>query len=151
MLILIFIIAIIAIVMTFKLNNEFVVEALGIVGFLAIIICITLSIFLGVNIVDGRYIDDKIAMYENENNKIEQQIAESINAYLEHESKVFESTNEKINPESAITIVAAYPELNSSELITKQIEVYHKNNEEIKDLKAKKIDIEIDKWWLYFG
>lgn len=121
-------------------------------------ICITLLIGVvigfcvcGTDVVSGKYIDNKISMYEDENANIEQRVAESINAYLAHETKIYDNINKQVNPESAITIVAAYPELNSSALIAKQIEIYNSNNAEIKRLKEKQIDMRVSKWWIYFG
>lgn len=132
-------------------DSEFGSALLAAICIVTLIACIVGFCVCGSGLVSGKYIDEKIVMYQEENAKIEQQVAESINAYLEHESKVFENASDKVNPESAITIIAAYPELNSSELITKQIEIYNNNNAEIKRLKAAKIDLAVNKWWVYFG
>lgn len=102
-------------------------------------------------ILGGNYIDDKIEMYQNENAQIEYRIAETVNTYIEHESDLIEKATYKIAPESAITVVAAYPELNSSELVAKQIEIYTDNNAKIKELKEEKINLDVYRKLLYFG
>ena len=110
------------------------------------------GIALGINcnaLINGRYLDSQITMYTEENQAIEQKVADSVNAYLQHESGVME--NLKTNPESSITIVAAYPELNSSVLITEQIKIYNNNSQKIKELKEEKVLLGARRWWVYFG
>ena len=103
----------------------------------------------GAALVQGRYIDSQIAMYLEENAVIEQNVADSINAYLAHELGIMETL--KTNPEASVTIVAAYPTLNSSELIAEQIGIYNSNNQKIKELKEKKLLLGVNRWWIYFG
>lgn len=50
-----------------------------------------------------------------------------------------------------LIVVGAIPELNSSQLISKQIEILESNNEKIKELKDKVARLSASKWWLYFG
>ena len=57
----------------------------------------------------------------------------------------------ELKGESSITLVSLYPELKADTLVTKQIEVYIDNNKKIKNLKEKKINLSVKKWWLYFG
>lgn len=92
-------------------------------------------------------IDEKIAMYAEENTKIEQQMADAVAAYQKHETDVF--TN--VKSESAVTLVSMYPELKSDTLVQSQLEVYVANSEMIKVLKVDKISAGIYRWWLYFG
>lgn len=96
--------------------------------------------------VDGR-IDEKIAMYTEENAKIEQQIADCVGRYQEYEQGIFE----KVSPDDAVTLVSFYPELKSDTLVKEQIETYVSNNKKIKELKEQQIDASVRKWWLYFG
>ena len=86
-------------------------------------------------------------MYEEENTKIEQQIADVVTQYQEYEAGIFT----EVAPESAMTLVALYPELKSDTLVQSQIEVYADNNKQIKELKCKAINTSIIRWWLYFG
>lgn len=92
-------------------------------------------------------IDEKLAMYEEENTKIEERIATVVEQYQQYESDIFES----VAPKDAVTYVSLYPELKSDSLVQTQIEVYMANNEKIKSLREEKIDAKILKWWLYFG
>lgn len=92
-------------------------------------------------------IDEKLAMYEEENTKIEERIAAVVEQYQNYETDIFES----VAPKDAVTYVSLYPELKSDTLVQTQIEVYMANNEKIKALREEKIDAKILKWWLYFG
>jgi hypothetical protein len=92
-------------------------------------------------------IDQKIELYEQENQQIEEDIAVLVNQYMKHEENIFI----ECSPDSSITLVALYPELKSDLLIEKQIEIYVSNTEEIKQLKTDRISASIIKWWLYFG
>lgn len=105
------------------------------------------TICFGVNVKNNDVIDDKIAMYQEENTKIEEQITIVVSDYMEHESKVFDSA--KVS--SPIILAQLYPELKSDELVKSQIDIYVANNEKIKDLKLKKINDSVYRWWLYFG
>jgi hypothetical protein len=106
-----------------------------------------LSLFFIDTVVDGRVADKKIKMYTEENNAIEKQIETVVNQYMEYENE----TLKEFKGDSSITLVTLYPELKSDELVKKQIETYQKNNEKIKELKEKKIEVSTAKWWLYFG
>lgn len=112
-----------------------------------IIASIIATIYFGVNVKSNDVIDDKVAMYQEENTKIEEQIAIVVSDYMEHESKVFDSA--KVS--SPVILAQLYPELKSDELIKSQIDIYVANNEKIKDLKLKKINDSVYRWWLYFG
>ena len=92
-------------------------------------------------------IDDRIAMYQEENAKIEQQIDILVKDYQEYESGVFADANS----ESAITLVSLYPELKADQLVSSQIDIYVANNEQIKRLKLEQINADVVRWWLYFG
>ena len=89
----------------------------------------------------------KISLYEEENTKIEQQIADVVKQYQEYESGIFT----EVAPEGAMTLVTLYPELKSDTLVQSQIEVYIENNKAIKELKSMAINASFYRWWLYFG
>ena len=114
--------------------------ALGFVSFITIIV-------LGINIKSLSVIDDRIAMYEEENTRIEQQIADVVEQYQKYETDIFR----EVAPESAVTMVSLYPELKSDSLVQAQIEVYTENNKTIRDLRDKQIKGNVYRWWLYFG
>lgn len=92
-------------------------------------------------------IDEKIAMYSEENAKIETQLAEAVEQYRAYETNVFQS----VAPESAVTLVTLYPELKADTLVQAQMDVYVANNAQIKELKVSKLNEPIYRWWLYFG
>ena len=116
-----------------------------------IIFCICIDLIavliLGIGVVNGKVIDEKIAMYTEENTKIEQSIDELVSRYMEFENDTFSD----LKSDSAITLVSLYPELKSDELIKTQISTYQENNNTIKYLRETKINLSVKKWWLYFG
>ena len=114
-----------------------------VVGFFALLGLI----IVGVNVKSLSVIDDRIAMYEEENARIEQQIADVVEQYQKYETDIFR----EIAPESAVTMVSLYPELKSDSLVQAQIEVYTENNKTIRDLRDKQIKGNVYRWWLYFG
>jgi hypothetical protein len=117
---------------------------IGAIGFFLVAI---VTIFLMYNVSSAKVIDEKIAMYQTENEKIETQIAEVVQQYQEYEQGTFD----KVAPDKAVTLVSLYPELKSDELVSKQIAIYVDNNNKIKELKEDKINASVDRWWLYFG
>ena len=120
----------------------------GIVAFgLIFLFCVVALIGLLKPIVEVKFAKDKIAMYEEQNSRIEEQIDVAVKQYMEYESDTYAITA----PESSITLVSLYPELKSDELVKKQIAVYQENNKKIINLKEKQIDANVAKWWLYFG
>ena len=129
------------------LDFEFTGPFFTIVGALCFLVALLVTIGLCVNVSNQRVIDAKIAMYQEENVKIETQIAETVKQYQQYETDIFTS----VAPDSAITLVALYPELKADTLVQSQIEVYIANNEKIKSLKEEKINGTVCRWWLYFG
>ena len=118
------------------------------IGFGAAAVCLFFTIFITILFsAGGRTSDEKIAMYEEENTKIEEQIAVVVKQYQEYEMGVFSD----VKADSAVTYVSLYPELKSDTLVQSQIEVYTANNEKIKELRERKIDYANVLWWLYFG
>ena len=142
MIILLIIISIIGFIIAYVIDEDFA-------GFFLVCFCVLLVIgmFLGISVSNGKTIDEKIVMYQEENNKIEKQIDTLVSNYMNYES----DTYEKIKSESSITLVSMYPELKSDKLVEEQISVYEENNKKIRELKEDKIDLKVKKWWLYFG
>lgn len=118
-------------------------------GFGIIIVAIALlGIFINIGcLVRGRTIDDKIAMYEQENTAIEQSVDVLVKDYYKHESDTYSS----LKPENAVLFASAYPELHSNNLAMKQLEIYVENNDKIKELKEDQINLSRNRFWLYFG
>ena len=116
-------------------------------GFAGTVIAIIAVIWISSYVIVLNKIDERIAMYQEENEKIERQIAETITQYQEYEKEIFT----EVSPDSAITLVSVYPDLKSDTLVQSQIEVYTSNNQNIKKLKEEKINGAVTRWWLYFG
>lgn len=142
MIILLIIISIIGFVISCAIEDD-------IAGFFGTCFCVLfiIAILLGVLVSNGRTIDEKISMYQEENTKIEKQIDTLVSNYMNYES----NTYEKFKSESSITLVSMYPELKSDKLVEEQISVYEENNKKIRELKEDKINLKVKKWWLYFG
>ena len=152
MILLIFGICILMIVGGFILDEKtgvdsdicFGISGIGVVvGFFALLGLI----IVGVNVKSLSVIDDRITMYEEENARIEQQVADVVEQYQKYETDIFM----EVAPESAVTMVSLYPELKSDSLVQAQIEVYTENNKTIRDLRDKQIKGNVYRWWLYFG
>lgn len=116
-------------------------------GTIPLVIGVIVAISLAVQISNLSVIDQKIAMYEQENTKIEQQIETAVTAYQQHEKDVFT----EVKPDSYIQLVSIYPELKSDTLVKEQIKTYQSNNKKIKELKVTAINGNVKRWWLYFG
>lgn len=121
--------------------------AFQLIGCLISIFATIALVALLVFVINRVGIDKKIAIYQEENAKIEQQIADAVKQYQEYETGIFT----EVAPESSIALVTLYPELKSDTLVQSQIEVYVENNEAIKELKSKAINAPVARWWLYFG
>ena len=150
MIIIFIIIGILLLVFGERMVNEDY-ETLGgiccVFGAIDLLISTAVLVFFCVCLSDAHIADEKIAMYTDENEKIELQISEAIKEYQQYEGGVLEM----VTPENAVTLVTVYPELKTDALVQKQIEVYLSNNEKIKELKVTKIEEKVYRWWLYFG
>lgn len=128
-------------------EDESVGILISFVGLIGFVVSLITTISLGVSVSKLNVIDDKIAMYEEENTKIEEQISAAVESYQKYETEIIT----EVKGESAISLVALYPDLKADTLVQKQIEVYLANNEKIKELKESKINGSVKRWWLYFG
>lgn len=106
-----------------------------------------ITIIIGINVSKLSVLDEKISLYEEENQRIEMQMDELTASYMEYEADVFNN----MASESSINIALITPELKSNELVMEQLKTYKTNNEAIKYLKGQKINGKISRWWLYFG
>lgn len=127
-----------------KSEGGFFVATIGILGVIGSLVAVFCLVGSCVNL---RTADLKIEMYTAENKIIEQQIDVAVQKYISYEKDVMSEAS----PKSSITLVAAFPELASDELVQKQIDVYLSNNKKIKELKEYKINGATKQWWLYFG
>lgn len=116
-------------------------------GSIPLFMGVIVAISLAVQVSNLSVINEKIAMYEQENTKIEQQIEAAVISYQQHEKDVFTD----VKPDSYIQLVSVYPELKSDTLVKEQIKTYQSNNKKIKELKVTAINGNVKRWWLYFG
>lgn len=128
-------------------TKEKVGEVVQIIGWTIAVIAAFAAVVLLVFSITMSTADEKIEMYQEENAKIEQQIAEVVKNYQEYETDIFT----ELSPESAMTMISLYPELKSDKLVESQIEVYVENNKQIKYFKEQFINRCVVNWWLYFG
>ena len=155
MLIVLTVIGIIGIIAGIIMFNKMFDETYGgvtiLVSAIVLISCVIASLVLTTELINGRCIPEKVEMYEQENAKIESDITIAIETYMEHEGKTMDNASQRIEPGSSLTIIAAYPELRSSELVAESIRIHNENNQKIKSLKDDLINLKAIRWWLYFG
>ena len=112
-----------------------------------LILVIVISGFVGAGVGTASTMDEKIALYEQENRAIEEKVELSVSTYLEYEQETLIS----LTPENAGNFIFLYPELSADTMIQKQIATYQENHKAIVELKLDKINVAKLKWWLYFG
>lgn len=122
-------------------------DSLCCVSLVFAVISVIAGVIVGIKVTEASVLDARIAMYADENERIEQQVAEVVRQYQQYETDIFT----EVNPENAITLVALYPDLKSDSLVQSQIELYTENNKAIRSLKDKAIKANVLRWWLYFG
>lgn len=144
---LIFVLAIVILIILdhFRCENEAII---GVLVFSAIISGFMTMISFGF-VVSTYNVEEKIVMYEEENTTIEQNISTVVQAYINHESAIFDKITQ--NNDNTMMLVSMYPELQSNTVVQEQIGIYVENNSKIKELKEEKISASIWRWFLYFG
>lgn len=119
------------------------------VGFLSVIPCLITTLALIIMLFIYPYgVDQKIAMYEEENIKIEEKVRNSVKGYMEFENDTLKNL---IDTSDLQTLLIKYPDLNSNELVKMEIETYKENSQKIKELKEESVTRHYKAWWLYFG
>lgn len=155
MLTLLFIIALAFMIVFIILGNNtqkhddigFFVGAL-LTGFIAFVLLISVVYQSYQVFCRANTIQTQIEMYEDENSKIEEKINTVVQDYLEHEKETYND----IKPENVIAALSMFPELNSSELVKKEIEIYQSNEAKLIELKEEQITgIPMARYLLYFG
>lgn len=119
-------------------------------GGVSIVISIIMACVSWHNIaVQGPILEQQIAMYEQENAVIEENVAKIVQNYLTYEHETYE----ELKPEyqNSITVASLYPKLSGDTVVTKQIETYMANRQTIFYLKDKKIGLSKYHWLLYLG
>lgn len=112
-----------------------------VLGLMILIIAMVVGLVLcGFYTASGSIVDKKISMYEEENIKIENSIDIIVKEYQEYEAEMYDT----------MTAAMLFPELASNTLVQKQIEIYVNNNQQIKILRAEKLNHNLYGWWLFF-
>ena len=95
--------------------------------------------------------EERIAIYEEENADIEEQIKIIVESYQDYEEGIFDKVDlDKLNSDNLLLLTSIYPELKTNTLIQTQIQVHVDNANEIKKLKTQALDCKIWRWWLCF-
>lgn len=150
MLILLLVLAIAALVVFVMLYLHECEETFAVLSFMSGVVMVGLIISICVlapKVATASILDEKIAMYQEENERIEQNIDRIVSEYLKHEQNTFADLK---TDESSITLVTLFPDLKSDTLVQEQLHIYVANNATIKSLKEEKIDIAKTRWILYF-
>lgn len=133
------------------LSKDFDLDGLGVgmmyVTGIALVILFIVYLMLIHDVKTINIVDDKIAMYQKENEKIENEITGIVFDYMRYEEKILSETANR----SAIELVHLYPELKADTLVQRQMEIYLANNDKIKSLKEQQLNGPVYRWWLYFG
>ena len=131
----------------FFIEDDEVRLAVCVISFLGMVVFGIFGACCTYGIIEGRYIDERIALYESENAEIEQNINELVEQYMQYEADTYSN----LKGESGITLVSLYPELKSNELVQEQCDLYISNKKCVLELKEQRIRVSENKWWLYFG
>ena len=123
-----------------------VIDIISLISLIAFIVGSIFSIFFIIRILSWN--EDLYALdtYKRQNKEIEETIKDTVETYMNYEQQTFIS----LKPEEAIQYVSLYPDLKSNTLVEKQIELYIRNNEQIKSLEVKKDKIEYYKKLIFY-
>lgn len=152
MLILILTITVIASVIYYRhaKNGNNSTSDLDVLSVVLILINFTVAMILGLclnNLYRNQGVDQKIQMYEIQNQQLERKIDVTVKNYMDHEK----DTYKEFKAGDGMALITTYPELRSNELVKEQMNTYQSNNRKIAKLKEKEIDCNVTKWWIYFG
>lgn len=107
-------------------------------------LCILVTEYMGFGVIDN-----KIAILQEENAVIEQRVEATVKNYQDYETGIFTDSTQDVSSD-VMVLVERYPELKSDELVKQQIDLYIKNNNEIKQLKLEKVNKYKYELWLFF-
>ena len=120
------------------------VFAISLVVLVVVIICCLFNVN---KIVKANTLEQKITVYQEEMNNIENSINPVVQNYLDHEKETYTA----LTPDNAVIFASIYPELSSNEIVQKQLNIYNEYLISIKNLQLEIAEISTAKWWLYFG
>jgi len=105
------------------------------------------AICMGYEVTKSNYVNEKVTLYQTENDRIENEISTIVENYKNYEKSTFGELKSK----DVTTMVTLFPELKSDNLVKKQIDIYNNNKKKIVELKEEIINAKPLRWWLYFG
>lgn len=119
-------------------------------GILTVIMVIFISVAI-TKTVSIPVTEQKITIYEEENQAIEQEVKVIIDTYMEYEEGIFGKIEiDNYSGDKLLLLTQLYPELKANTLVQTQIELHTSNTAEIKELKKKALNAKVWAWWLYF-
>lgn len=92
------------------------ISIFGIIASIVVIVWITVDVS---QIVGLKTVDQRITMYEEENRKIEQDVATIVKDYMNYEQNTYKMATEEIDSSSLLILTELYPELKANELVKK--------------------------------
>lgn len=112
-------------------------------GTVAILLLIPILLLVS-QLSEESVLDEKIAIYQEENVAIEQHIDKLIKNQPEYDKDLFSDLN-------SISLVPLFSELKSDPFIHQQLDAYASNCTVLQTLKKEKTNMSKIKWLLYFG
>ena len=107
-------------------------------------LCILITEYVGFGVIDN-----KIEILQQENSIIEQRVEATVKQYQDYETGIFTDATQDVNSD-VMVLIERYPELKSDALVQEQIDLYIKNNSEIKQLRLDKTNKYKYELWLFF-
>lgn len=126
------------------LDNDFWIGGLG----FAIIFFIAWLIVIGCYNSTKTTADKKIAVLEERNELVIEQIEPLVDKYLNYEGNTYKDL--KLNA-NIIVSMANYPQLKGDEFIQSQIKIIIENQKQITELKLDKAILNSYKLWIFMG
>lgn len=140
----------VAVVISFKNDDSMTARVMAGTGVTLVIFFGAISFFIWGEIgPQVQIIQKKIAMYEEENSKIEADVATMVQNYMSHERTTYEGL--VIDSQNPITVATMYPELTSNSLVETQISCYTTNRQKIIALQEEQIGLKGKAWLVFFG
>lgn len=107
------------------------------------LISFCLVLYLGYDISRSSTLDEQIVILTDENKLIDTELGVLLDQY----SDKHRDSNSVPN----IAFLPLYPELSENDLVMDSITRYRDNVNKVRELRQRKLDIRVNKWWLYFG
>jgi len=100
-------------------------------------------------IINYGTLEARLELYQSENQVIQRDIADAVEAFAELES--LPPTLQELKETNPTTLAAMFPDLWASELMQMRLEAYVENNNRIRRTREQMMSAQNYRWWLYFG